>query len=83
MARGHGYEVWEQNFLKLDLPENRFDGVFANAALFHVPSQELPRVLLELRASLKARDEISPKTRHPRHYGVELPWLLSPCGENK
>ena len=30
-----------------------FDGVFANAALFHVPSQELPRVLLELHASLK------------------------------
>jgi SAM-dependent methyltransferase len=31
-----------------------FDGVFANAALFHVPSQELPRVLLELKASLKS-----------------------------
>jgi SAM-dependent methyltransferase len=29
------------------------DGVFAKAALFHVPSQELPRVLLELHASLK------------------------------
>ena len=55
MARGQGYEVWEQNFLKLDLPENRFDGVFANASLFHVPSQELPRVLLELHATLKPR----------------------------
>jgi SAM-dependent methyltransferase len=53
MARGQGYEVWEQNFLKLDLPQNRFDGVFANASLFHVPSQELPRVLLELHATLK------------------------------
>jgi len=54
MARAHsGCEVWQQDFLKLDLPDNRFDGVFANAALFHVPSQELPRVLLELRASLK------------------------------
>jgi len=40
-------------FLKLDLPDSHFDGVFANAALFHVPSQELPRVLRELRASLK------------------------------
>ena len=48
-----GCEVWQQDFLKLDLPENYFDGVFANAALFHVPSQELPRVLLELHASLK------------------------------
>ncbi len=54
MARAHsGCEVWQQDFLKLDLPDNHFDGVFANAALFHVPSQELPRVLLELRATLK------------------------------
>jgi len=27
--------------------------VFANAALFHVPAQELPRVLVELGAALK------------------------------
>jgi SAM-dependent methyltransferase len=54
MARAHsGCEVWQQDFLKLNLPNNRFDGVFANAALFHVPSQELPRVLRELHASLK------------------------------
>jgi SAM-dependent methyltransferase len=54
MARVYsGCEVWQQDFLKLDLPENYFDGVFANASLFHVPSQELPRVLLELRACLK------------------------------
>jgi len=54
MARSHsGCEVWEQDFLELDLPESRFDGVFANAALFHVPSQALPGVLRELRASLK------------------------------
>jgi SAM-dependent methyltransferase len=54
LARAHsGCEVWQQDFLKLDLPESYFDGVFANAALFHVPSQELPRVLLELKASLK------------------------------
>jgi SAM-dependent methyltransferase len=48
-----GCEVWLQNFLKLDLPDNHFDGVYANASLFHVPGQELPRVLLELHASLK------------------------------
>ena len=54
MAQGvSGCEVWRQDFLKLELPENYFDGVFANAALFHVPKQELPRVLLELRATLK------------------------------
>ena len=54
MARAHsGCEVWQQDFLKLDLPDQHFDGIFANAALFHVPSQELPRVLRELNACLK------------------------------
>ncbi len=55
MARAEGLEVWEQNFLALDLPPERFDGIFANASLFHVPGTELPRVLRELRASLKPR----------------------------
>jgi SAM-dependent methyltransferase len=56
MARAHsGCEVWQQDFLKLDLPANYFDGVFANATLFHVPSRELPRVLQELHAALKPR----------------------------
>ncbi len=50
-----GCEVWQQDFLKLDLPPARFDGVFANAALFHVPSQELPRVLRQLHGTLKPR----------------------------
>jgi len=54
MARAAtGCEVWQQDFLKLDLPDNYFDGIFANAALFHVPAQELPRVLRELRVALK------------------------------
>ena len=53
MARADtGCEVWEQDFLALDLPAGRFDGVFANAALFHVPGQELLRVLRELHATL-------------------------------
>jgi SAM-dependent methyltransferase len=54
MARADtGCEVWQQDFLRLDLPDARFDGVFANASLFHVPSQELARVLGQLRATLK------------------------------
>ena len=54
MARAHsGCEVWQQDFLALDLPGARFDGVFANAALFHVPSAALPRVLLQLHATVK------------------------------
>ncbi len=54
MAREYsGCEVWEQDFLALRLPAGRFDGVFANATLFHVPRLELPRVLRELNATLK------------------------------
>ena len=56
MARqSTGCDVWHQDFLALDLPAARFDGVFANASLFHVPSRELPRVLSELRAALRPR----------------------------
>ena len=65
MARAHsGCEVLEQDFLKLDLPRARFDGVFANAALFHVPAQELPRVLAELRAALKPRGVLFSSNPH-------------------
>ena len=48
-----GVEVYHQNFLELDLPEAHFDGVFANASLFHVPKSELVRVLSELRRCLR------------------------------
>jgi SAM-dependent methyltransferase len=54
MARAHaGCEVWQGDMLALELPPQRFDGIFANAVLFHVPSQELPRVLAELHAALR------------------------------
>ena len=54
LARAHSAcDVLDQNFLALDLPAARFDGVFANAVLFHVPAQVLPRVLRELHATLK------------------------------
>ena len=56
MARSYsGCEVLHQDFLAMVLPESHFDGVFANASLFHVPSQELLRVLLELSTTLKSR----------------------------
>lgn len=55
MARAQGVEVWEQNFLQLNLPREHFDGIFANATLFHIPGQELLRVLKELNATLKPR----------------------------
>ena len=65
MARADsGCEVWQQDFLALDLPGNRFDGIFANAALFHVPAQELPRVLRDLYATLKPRGVLFASNPH-------------------
>ncbi len=53
MARERtGSVVLEQSFFALDLPAEAFDGVFANASLFHVPRATLPRVLGDLRAAL-------------------------------
>ncbi len=54
MARAHSAcDVLEQNFVELKLPSGHFDGVFGNAALFHVPCRELPRVLAQLYRALK------------------------------
>ena len=54
MARAFsGCEVWQQDLVHLDLPPAMFDGVFANAVLFHVPSAALPKVLGDLHATLK------------------------------
>lgn len=54
MAReASGCTVLHQDFLALALPEGHFDGIFANASLFHVPRPALPEVLGKLRASLK------------------------------
>jgi SAM-dependent methyltransferase len=54
MARSYsGCKVWCQDFLRLELPREYFDGIFANASLFHVPGCELPRVLQELCDTLK------------------------------
>ena len=70
MARAHsGCEVLHQDFLALDLPASRFDGIFANASLFHVPTAELPRVLGELRATLRPRGVLF--TSNPRGTGSE------------
>jgi SAM-dependent methyltransferase len=56
MARQHtGREVLHQDFVALDLPPARFDGVFANASLFHVPREVLPSVLTALAATLRPR----------------------------
>lgn len=48
-----GCIVLHQSFLNLKLSPDSFDGIFANASLFHVPSSELPRVLKELHNALR------------------------------
>lgn len=54
MAReSSGCEVWHQDFLSLELPSSEFDGVFANASLFHVPGADIARVLKQLYECLK------------------------------
>jgi len=53
MARAHsGCDVMLQSFFELSLPELAYDGVFANASLFHVPRALLPGVLNKLFAAL-------------------------------
>jgi SAM-dependent methyltransferase len=48
-AREHtGCEVIHQDFFELALGDRQFDGVFANASLFHVARELLPAVLTEL-----------------------------------
>ena len=64
-----GCEVLVQNFLQSDWPAQQFDGVFANAVLFHVPGQVLPRVLRELHATLKAGGVLF--SSNPRGQGQE------------
>jgi SAM-dependent methyltransferase len=54
MARAvSGCEVWQQDMLAMTLPSASFDGVFAHAVLFHVPSRAVTGVLDQLRTALK------------------------------
>ena len=54
MAQQHsGCPTLHQQFLRLELGESTFDGIFANASMFHIPSQELPRVLEQLHRALR------------------------------
>ena len=91
MARAYsGCEVLHQDFLAMDLPNGRFDGVFANASLFHVPSRVLPRALVELSAALKPRGVLfssNPKGDNVEgmsgdRYGCSSIWTLGgpTCG---
>lgn len=70
MARVHGAcEVLHQRFGSLDLGDRRFDGVFANAALFHVPSSRLPAVLTALWRALEPGGVLF--CSNPRSFGAD------------
>jgi SAM-dependent methyltransferase len=70
MARDNsGCEVLHQDMLNLSLTEEDFDGVFANASLFHVPTQVLPSVLKALWRTLHPRGVLF--ASNPRGNGEE------------
>ena len=48
-----GHPVLHQQFLNLDLEQGSFDGIFANASMFHVPRQELHRVFMDCHQALR------------------------------
>ena len=50
-----GCEVSLMDFINLELPEAEYDGIFANATLFHTPRQEIDQVMSELHYALKDR----------------------------
>ena len=54
MARDHsGCEVFQQNFIDIDLASGFYDGIFANAALFHVPKENLSELINRFQKSIK------------------------------
>jgi len=54
MARNFsGQVVLHQNFLDLNLPKECFDGVYANASIFHIPRRDFVSVIKKLNLSLK------------------------------
>ena len=48
-----GCEVIQQDLCELQLPEAKFDGIYANAVLFHVPSSRLGHCLEQIHRALK------------------------------
>jgi SAM-dependent methyltransferase len=71
MAREHSAcEVFQQNFIDIDIDPNFYDGVFANASLFHVPKENLANLISRLHSSIK-KDGIL-FSSNPRGSGEDL-----------
>ena len=66
-----GCEVLAQDFLQLNLAPESFDGIFANASLFHIPAQEFPRVLRELWTALRPEGILFSSNPRGRQEGWE------------
>lgn len=49
LCREKGLEAYEMDFLKLDFQDGRFDGLFAQNCLLHVPKKDFADVLQEIR----------------------------------
>jgi SAM-dependent methyltransferase len=65
-----GCEILVQDFFNLSLPNNTFDGVFANASLFHIPNKILPKVLSNLWSCLKPNGILF--SSNPRGHNEEI-----------
>ncbi|OUR95366.1 SAM-dependent methyltransferase [Halobacteriovorax marinus] len=63
-------QVFHQDFINLDLEEDFFDGIFANASLFHVPKEKLSTLLKSLHVCL-ATDGIL-FSSNPRGHGEDF-----------
>ena len=63
-------EVLHQSFNDLELKDHSFDGIFANASMFHVPSHNLHNVLTDLWKALRPAGVLF--TSNPR--GDEEGW---------
>lgn len=63
-------EVFCQDFIDLDLKENFFHGIFANASLFHVPKSKLSQTLVCLRDSLTDKGVLF--SSNPRGQGEDF-----------
>jgi len=48
LCREKGLEAFEMDFLKLDFPDGRFDSLFAQNCLLHVPKEDFADVLQEI-----------------------------------
>lgn len=71
MARQHsGRNILCQNFIDLQLPAGSFDGIFANASLFHVPKALFSDVIQKLHAALDENGVLF--SSNPRGKGEDI-----------